>query len=177
MKKALLIVDMSHDFVFGSLPVGKPAADIVPYIIDQAKGYLNKDDIVVVTMDEHDVADPHFELWPPHNVRGTNGQKLYGELLGWFEENIDHPNVWYVPKTKYNAFYKTGLGDRLRHAGVARVDVVGVCTDICDFLTLNGADEEGFKTAIHRRGVATFSPHGHLFIEQAKAIFHTKIID
>ncbi|CAM5193241.1 hypothetical protein UACE39S_04369 [Ureibacillus acetophenoni] len=38
-KEALIIVDMSNDFVAedGSLTAGKPAQEIVPYIVDLAK--------------------------------------------------------------------------------------------------------------------------------------------
>ena len=177
MKKALLIVDMSYDFVAddGGLTVGKPAREIVPYIIEQANQFLNAEDLVVVTMDAHQPNDEHFKLWKPHNVIGTRGQELYGELKQWFENNKLNKNVHYVPKTNYNAFFKTDLANTLRENGVTEVHVVGVATDICDYLTVAGADAEGFKTAVHRQGVATFTDKQEAALEQMKLVFQTKI--
>ena len=40
---------------------------------------------------------------------------------------------------------------------MVRVHVIGETTDVCDFLTVAGADAEGFKTTVHKRGVATFT--------------------
>lgn len=178
-REALLIVDMSHDFVAddGSLTVGKPAQEIVPYIIEKADEFLANDNIVVIAMDAHQENDPHFELWAPHNVIGTKGQELYGDLKIWYEANQSNSNVLMLPKTNYNAFFKTDLAEKLRALNVDKVHIVGVCTDICDFLTIAGADAEGFKTAIHKRGSATFTDLGETFIQHMKTCFFTEIIE
>lgn len=178
-KEALIIVDMSNDFVAdeGSLTAGKPAQAIVPYIIKTANEFLNNNQIVVVAMDAHQENDEHFELWPAHNVVGTKGQQLYGELMDWYQEHESNPNVIMQAKTNYNAFFKTGLAEKLKSFNVEKVHVVGVCTDICDFLTVAGADAEGFKTAIHKRGSATFTDLGETFINHMKTCFFTDIIE
>ncbi|MBE3553698.1 MAG: cysteine hydrolase [Thermicanus sp.] len=176
--EALIIVDMSYDFVAddGGLTVGKPAQEIVPHIIALADRFLEEGGHVVIAMDAHEPNDPHFERWPVHNVVGTKGQELYGELKDWYEKRKDRDQVHYIPKSNYNAFYKTGLGDLLRRMGVDTVHVVGVATDICDYLTVAGADAEGFKTVVHRKGVATFTDKGESALEQMKANFHTEIV-
>lgn len=178
-KEALLIVDMSNDFVAdnGTLTVGKPAQEIVPYIQDLATSFLEEGNVVVVSMDAHQPNDPHFDLWPAHNIVGTEGQQLYGDLYRWFQYNKDNENLIYTPKTNYNAFFKTDLAETLRNSRVEKVHTVGVTTDICDFLTVSGADAEGFKTAIHRRGVATFTDLGETMLNHMKRCFHTEIID
>ncbi len=172
-KEALIIVDMSNDFVAdeGTLTAGKPAQEIVPYIVDLAKDFINRDQVVVVAMDAHQENDPHFELWPSHNVVGTKGQELYGDLMTWYKENEANPNVIMQPKENYNAFFKTGLAEKLREKGVEKVHVAGVCTDICNYLTIAGADAEGFKTAIHKRGSATFTDLGETFIQPNENVF------
>lgn len=176
--EALIIVDMSNDFVAdtGTLTAGKPAQEIVPYIRNLADEFLKNDGTVVVAMDAHAENDPHFELWPAHNVVGTEGQKLYGELAEWYEENQSEDRVLFVPKENYNAFHNTGLADELRKRGIDKVHVAGVCTDICNFLTVAGADAEGFKTVIHEKGSATFSDKGPVAIDHMKAIFHTEVV-
>ncbi|MDF2535103.1 MAG: isochorismatase [Bacillales bacterium] len=186
MKKALIIVDMSNDFVAdnGTLTVGKLGQDVVPYIIETANKFIKNGDIVVVTMDAHEENDKHFELWPAHNIVGTEGQKLYGELDNWYGDNIgltsffdNSDQIIYQPKTNYNAFFKTDLAEQLREKGVDEVHVVGVCTDICDFLTIAGADAEGFKTAMHKRGAATFTDNTNMILNHMKLCFHTQIIE
>lgn len=178
-KEALLIVDMSNDFVAddGTLTVGKPAQEIVPYIKELATKFLAEGNHVVVSMDEHQPNDPHFDLWPPYNIVGTEGQQLYGELNEWFQDNEGHENLSYSPKTNYNAFFKTDLAETFRNAGVEKVHTVGVTTDICDFLTVAGADAEGFKTVIHKQGVATFTDLGETMLSHMKRCFYTEIID
>lgn len=178
-KEALLIVDMSNDFVadLGTLTVGEPGQVIVPYIKDLASSFLAKGNTVVVSMDAHQPNDPHFELWPPHNVAGTEGQKLYGELDVWYQEHKDHEKMIYSPKTNYNAFFQTGLAEELRNLGIEKVHVVGVTTDICVFLTVGGADAEGFKTIVHKPGVATFTDLGETMLSHMQRCFHTEIIE
>lgn len=177
-KEALLIVDMSNDFVAdeGTLTVGKPAQAIVPYIKNLANSFLKDGKIVVISMDAHEVDDPHFDLWPPHNIVNTKGQKLYGELGEWYLQNKENKQVIYSPKSNYNAFFKTGLAETLKDAGVSKVHVVGVTTDICDFITVSGADAEGFQTVIHEQGVATFTDIGEIMIEHMQRCFHTEVI-
>lgn len=178
-KEALVIVDMSNDFVAddGGLTVGQPGQEIVPYIKTLAEEFLSKGNVVVVSMDAHQPNDPHFELWPVHNVVDTEGQQLYGELNDWFQANKDNENVIYDPKTNYNAFFKTGLAEKLRGKGVETVHTVGVTTDICVFSTISGADAEGFKTATHKRGVATFTDLGETMLNHMKRCFHTEVIE
>lgn len=178
-KEALVIVDMSNDFVAddGTLTAGKPAQEIVPYIEELATMFLAQDNIVVVAMDAHQPDDPHFELWPAHNVVGTEGQKLYGNLQNWFEKNEGNVNLINLPKTNYNAFFNTNLAKTFKDLGIEKVHTVGVCTDICAFLTVAGADAEGFQTAVHKRGVATFTDLGDTMINHMKLCFHTDIIE
>lgn len=178
-EEALLIVDMSNDFIAddGALTVGKTGQNIVPYIKKLAEEFLAKEKLVVISMDAHQTNDLHFELWPPHNVVGTEGQQLYGELYDWYEENKEKENVRYVPKINYNAFFKTKLSEILKNRAVNTVHVVGVTTDICVFSTVSGADAEGFKTVTHKQGVATFTDLGDIMLEHMTRCFHTEVID
>jgi nicotinamidase-related amidase len=177
MGEALLIIDMSNDFVHdkGGLTAGKPAQAIVPYIIERAEAFIAEGKAVVVCMDAHEENDPHFDLWPRHNVKGTWGQALYGPLQEWYEEHKDHPNVFYVPKPEYDAFFGTNLDNILKEKQVDTVHLTGVCTDICDFLTAYGAYSRGYKTVAHAKGMATFTDQHDLFLNHMAAIFKTEI--
>ncbi|WP_067618684.1 cysteine hydrolase family protein [Alicyclobacillus acidiphilus] len=177
-QEALLIIDMSNDFVHerGSLTAGDPARAIVPYIADLAERMREAGSIVAICMDTHHEGDRHFQEWPPHNVEGTWGHELYGRLRDWYESAKRASNVWWIPKASYNAFYGTGLAERLRAEGVGTVHITGVCTDICDFLTAAGAYDEGFATVVHRHGCATFTDGHERFLKQMELCFHSRIV-
>lgn len=173
MKKALLIVDMSNDFVAdeGGLTVGRTAQDVVPFVHALASLFCQEGEPVVLTMDAHASNDPHFQRWPVHNVVGTWGQQPYGSL----GDLLSLPGVVLHPKESYDAFHDGTLTTLLRSLGVEEVHVVGVCTDICVFLTVAGADAAGFKTVVHSRGCATFTLNGQVFLEHMRTCFHTDV--
>lgn len=177
MKEALLIVDMSNDFVAndGSLTVGENAQKIVPEIVRLANEFIEKDQIVAICMDAHREDDEHFELWPPHNIKGTKGQELYGELYDWYKEHQHLESVLYIPKTEYDAFFETNLEEELKKRKVTTVHITGACTDICDFLTAYGAYARGFKTVTYQNATATFTNNHEVFLKQMNAIFKTEI--
>ncbi|MCF7802163.1 MAG: cysteine hydrolase [Candidatus Marinimicrobia bacterium] len=175
--EALIIVDMSNDFVHddGGLTAGKPAQEIVPFIVTQADEMLKNGGNVIIAMDAHLPDDSHFEEWPPHNVIGTWGQKLYGALGEWYEKHEHHERVIYVPKPQYDAFYNTNLEQILEELGVKRVKLTGVCTDICVYLTTAGAYYRGLKTQVLANGCATFTENHESALKQMELCFHTEI--
>ena len=98
--------------------------------------------------------------------------------MHWYVHELDkHFLILHQAKTNYNAFFKTGLADQLRQLEVEKVHVVGVTTDICDFLTVAGADAEGFKTAIHKQGIATFTDLGDTMVNHMVRCFHTEVVE
>ena len=85
MKKALLVIDYTVDFVAldGALTCGEPGVELEEYITSLTKNFLDEEHFVVMPVDVHDVDDPfHPETkqFPPHNIRGTEGRHLYGSL-------------------------------------------------------------------------------------------------
>lgn len=90
MAKALLIIDYTNDFVAdkGSLTVGKPAQTLAPEIMRLADQFLSQHDYVIFPTDGHRLNDPfnpETKLYPAHNIIGTTGQKLYGQVASWFK--------------------------------------------------------------------------------------------
>lgn len=177
MKKALLIIDMSNDFVHdnGNLSVKKPAQDIVPYIVNKAQEFLDNGDFVFFCMDQHKDGIDHN--WPPHNATGTWGAELYGELKEWYDKNKTNKKIIFVPKESYDSFKNTSLMFHLRFLnGIKDVHLTGVCTDICIFNTAAGAFDNNLEITIHKDGVATFSPFGETALKMMEMQFNTKII-
>ena len=60
MKKALLVIDYTYDFVAedGALTCGEPGIDLEAYITELTKTFLDEGHFVVMPVDVHDVDDP-----------------------------------------------------------------------------------------------------------------------
>jgi nicotinamidase-related amidase len=162
MKRALLLVDYIHDFVDddGALTVGPPAQAIRENI-ERAISRMGKSDLIVSAHDSHNWDAPHPEkkLFPPHALTGTRGaDTAVPEAL----KNAVAPSIT-IRKTRYSAFHRTGLADILRAAGVDRLYLAGVCTDICVLHTAIAAYNAGFDTAVLSDCVASFNAAGHDF--------------
>ncbi len=164
MKKALLVIDYTIDFVadHGALTCGKPGQDIEDYIVNLTKEFLVKDELVVLPVDLHENNDPYHpetKLFPPHNIRNTEGRSLYGKLQEVYENH--HEQIIWMDKTRYSAFAGTNLLQLLRARDINELHLVGVCTDICVLHTAVDAYNLGFKIVVHEAGVASFSQPGH----------------
>ncbi|WP_077618024.1 cysteine hydrolase family protein [Bacillus sinesaloumensis] len=166
MKKALLNVDYTNDFVAsdGALTCGEPGQQIEKEIVRITEEFIKNGDFVVFAIDLHKEGDelhPETKLFPPHNLEDTSGRLLYGDLQRVFNEQQTNSNVYWLDKTRYSAFAGTDLDIKLRERGITEVHIVGVCTDICVLHTAVDAYNRGFKIVIHSSAVASFNPAGH----------------
>jgi len=157
MKKALLVVDYTVDFVAddGALTCGKPGQAIEEKICSLAEEFLAEDELVIMPVDLHEKDDrfhPEAKLFPPHNIRGTAGRNLYGRLADVYNAHQD--DIIWMDKTRYSAFAGTNLELLLRERNIEEIHIVGVCTDICVLHTAVDAYNEGFRIFIHKNGVA-----------------------
>lgn len=169
MAKALLLIDLSKDFIDldGALNCGAAGQEILPYCREVVREFLRGGHVVLDARDEHDPEDFEIRsgLFPPHNMRGTPGQRLV-EVLA--EELEKAPRQWLqISKKHYNACFRTSLLDHLRTLQVRELHVLGVCTDICVRYTLGGlyeyktVEQPNLRLVVHARGVASFNPVGH----------------
>ena len=165
MKKALLVIDYTYDFVAldGALTCGQPGIELEDYITSLTEKFLDEGHFVVLPVDVHDLNDPfHPETnyFPPHNIRGTAGQKFI-----WIPSNVcmkkAKNEIHWMDKTRFSAFAGTDLELILRARGITELHLVGVCTDICILHTSVDAYNRGFEIVIHEKGVASFDSAGH----------------
>ena len=166
MKRVLINVDYTYDFVAddGKLTSGKPGQDIEAQIVSLTKEFIEAGDFVTFGIDAHEEGDsyhPEATLFPAHNIKGTSGKELYGELGTVYEENKDNPNIYYFEKTRYSAFAGTNLEIKLRERNITELHLVGVCTDICILHTAIDAYNKGFSIVVHKDAVASFNQQGH----------------
>lgn len=120
MKKLLVVVDMQKDFIDGSL--GSAEA---PKIVGNVKSLIESyDGDVVFTRDTH---TPDYlktqegrNLPVEHCIKGTPGWEISSELKTGGKKIFDKPT-----------FGSTELGEYVREEKYEKVDVCGLCTDIC----------------------------------------------
>ncbi|MFS0749061.1 cysteine hydrolase family protein [Oceanobacillus sp. 1P07AA] len=165
-KKALINIDYTIDFVAedGALTTGKPGQVIESKIVQITKTFAEQGNYVVFAIDAHQPDDeyhPEQKLFPPHNIVGTKGRQLFGELESVYQRIREQENVYYFDKTRYSAFAGTDLELKLRERGIEEVHLVGVCTDICVLHTAVDAYNKGFRIVIHQDAVASFNQLGH----------------
>lgn len=164
MKKALLVIDYTVDFVAldGALTCGEPGVALEAYITTLTETFLDEGHFVVLPVDVHDQDDPYHpetKQFPPHNIRGTAGRDLFGSLQKLYDERKE--DMHWMDKTRFSAFAGTDLELLLRARGITELHLVGVCTDICILHTSVDAYNRGFDIVIHEQGVASFDPAGH----------------
>ena len=164
--KALIVVDYTSDFVAadGALTCGVPGQAIESAITATTEEFIQNGDYVVFAVDRHlsgDCFHPEAKLFPPHNITGTGGRKLFGLLGALYARHENAGNVYWMDKTRYSAFAGTDLFIRLRERGIEEIYVAGVCTDICVLHTLVDAYNLGFKMNVCAAAVASFNPDGH----------------
>ncbi|WP_339277521.1 isochorismatase family cysteine hydrolase [Paenibacillus sp. FSL W8-0426] len=160
--KALIVIDFTHDFVTGALPVGQPAVDIAETVAAVTETYCRNGHEVVMAVDLHEQNDPYHPetaLFPPHNIRGSKGRELYGSLAEVMEQYKSE--IRWMDKTRYSAFCGTDLELKLRERGITDIALIGVCTDICVLHTAVDAYNKGFHITVFEDAVASFNPGGH----------------
>ncbi len=172
--KALILVDIQHDF----LPGGALAVPAGDEVIPVANALMPEYGLVVATQDWHppdhlSFASQHADksvgewtvvagldqiLWPDHCVQDSHGAKLANELNA---DAINH----IVPKgmdrryDSYSGFFDnaqrnaTGLAELQRSKNVDEVDIIGLATDYCVKFTALDAARLGFKTNVLKAGV------------------------
>lgn len=165
-KRALINIDYTVDFVAtdGALTCGEPGQQLEQAIVNLTNEFISNKEFTVFAIDVHeqeDVYHPETKLFPPHNIRHTEGRDLYGALNTVYEAKKELEHVYYIDKTRYSAFAGTDLELKLRERGITELHLIGVCTDICVLHTAVDAYNKGFDLVIHKNAVASFNQTGH----------------
>jgi nicotinamidase-related amidase len=166
MKRALVAIDYTVDFIadHGALTCGQPGQEIETKLVDLTQQFIHNNEFVVFAVDLHEKDDefhPETKLFPPHNIRHTEGRLLYGKLQEVYITNQDNLNVYWMDKTRYSAFAGTDLEIKLKERGITELHLVGVCTDICILHTAVDAYNKGFSIVVYEKAVASFNQQGH----------------
>lgn len=183
MTKVLLVIDMLNDFIAleGALCCGEAAREIVSAVARRVNAYVKNSMPVIFICDAHAEDDLEFKQFPPHALRGSWGAKVIPELL----ELLDSKSrVYFVGKKRYSGFYGTDLEKILiaiareekKTLSELKVEVVGVCTNICVLYTVEELRNRDIETVVPAEAVASFDISAHtLSLEQMRAVLGVQI--
>ncbi|MBQ3511454.1 MAG: cysteine hydrolase [Bacilli bacterium] len=161
-KGMLIVVDMVNGFVREGVLHDEKIALVIPRQIELIKDAKSRGDLIVFIKDTHDENAVEFKRFggTKHCVRGTSEANLVDELLP-FENDEDTISI-----EKNSTSYMEAPEFRNLIAGltnIERVDVVGCCTDICDFNGTMGLanyldqNNRNVELNVHTDAVATYA--------------------
>lgn len=149
--KGLIIVDVQKDFCPGGALATAGGNDIVPVIND----LMDKFDYIVASKDWHPGSTIHFDKWPVHCVRGTDGASFHDDLRA---EKINEVALKGTGNSDdgYSAFEATNvdLNHWLKQKGITMLYVCGIASEYCVNATAMDAQKAGYKTFVVEDAIA-----------------------
>lgn len=155
-KTALIVVDVQRDFC----PGGALPAALGAEVVEVINGLMDGFSPIIASKDWHPAQTIHFDRWPPHCIRGSEGARF---APGLREEPIDAVVLKGTGNSDdgYSAFEATNidLAHLLRKQGVTRVLVTGLTTEYCVKSTALDALNAGFEVWVVTDAVAPVEAH------------------
>ena len=170
MKKALIVVDMLNDFVYGKLKC-KRGIKMVPTLV-KVLTYARKNNIpIIFSNDEHlDKIDREFKVWGPHALKGSEGAKVIKEL------NLNPKKDYIVPKRRYSGFFQTSLDALLRELKIDTVIITGLHTHMCCRHTAADAFQLGYNIEVISDCIDSFTEEDYISgLKYLKEVYGAKI--
>lgn len=161
-KGMLIVVDMVNGFVREGVLHDEKIAEVIPRQLELIKEAKHRGDLIVFVKDTHDEDAIEFKRFgnTKHCVRGTREAELVDEFRELEKEDdtisIEKNSTSYMEAEEFRNL----IGDM---TNLERVDVVGCCTDICDFNGTMGLanyfDQHNRDVSInvHTDAVATYA--------------------
>lgn len=161
-KGMLIVVDMVNGFVREGALHDEKIADVIPRQLELIKEAKTKGDLIAFIKDTHDEEAVEFKRFGgvKHCVRGTSEAELVDELLPY--ENTD--DTVSIEKNSTSYMEADTFRNLIKEmTNLERVDVVGCCTDICDFNGTMGLanyfdqHNRDVEIRVHQDAVATYA--------------------
>jgi len=166
MGNVVIVSDMVKGFCEKghALYCGRAARDIIPNIQRLLQREMAAGSTILYVNDLHEPDDEEFNMLPQHCVAGSDEIEIIPELS-------DYPGQ-IIHKTRYSAFWKTTLDEKLQELKPDKLIICGVCTDICILFTAADAMYRGYDIEIPVDCVASFDEDAHRFaLKQMQKLF------
>lgn len=149
--RALLVVDVQKDFCPGGSLGVADGNKIIPNI----NKIINSFDFVIASRDWHPEETVHFEKWPEHCVRDTEGAEFHDQLLKRkfsfvFDKGTRNTDDGYSAFEATNADLNACLKDK----GVDELYLAGLTTEYCIKNTALDSIRNGYKTFVFLDAIA-----------------------
>jgi nicotinamidase/pyrazinamidase len=145
----LIIIDMINGFCRKGYPLSlqQDTKSIEEYIATRIKCIEAMKGQVIFCCDSHTPDAPELKQYPPHCMKGT----IEAEIIETLKPFIKNSKV--VHKNTLSLFYKTKLDNLLKKIQPRKIEVVGVCTDICDLFAVYELRNRGYEVFVSHKGV------------------------
>ena len=153
MTKAIVVIDMLNDFVYGKLKCER-AQRIIPNIKKLLEKAREKKIPIIYSNDAHLPFDKELDVWGQHGMKGSEGAEVIADIK---PQKVDHVR----DKRTYSGFFATDLDLLLRDLNVDTVIVVGLHTHICVRHTSADAFFRGYKIIVPEDCVESFTQEDH----------------
>ncbi len=151
-RPALLVLDMQEYFLSPDSHAFIPSADaIIPGIIELINTFDKMNYPVIFTrhINTKENARMMAKWWNGRILADVPVSEITGKLRGYAHEII--------VKSQYDAFYDTGLCDRLINSDIKSVVIAGVMTHLCCETTARSAFVRGFNVVVPADATATYN--------------------
>ncbi len=161
-KGMLIAVDMVNGFVREGALHDEKIADVIPRQLELIKETKARGDLIVFIKDTHDEDAIEFKRFGgiKHCVRGTRESELVDELIVYENDDdtisIEKNSTSYMEAEEFRSLI-SGM------TNLEKVDIVGCCTDICDFNGTMGLanyfdqHNRDVEIRVHQDAVATYA--------------------
>ena len=123
LKKLLAVIDMQNDFISGTLGTAEAAA-IVPKVKSKIEKYRNEGWGIVFTQDTH-----YSDYLSTQEGKNLPIEHCIKETYGWqIEQSLSVENAMVFEK---KTFGSTELAQYTAEKNYDKIELVGLCTDIC----------------------------------------------
>lgn len=131
-RKALIVVDMVNGFVREGVLHDDNISRVVPRQIELIEEYNKENELIIFIKDTHEINSTEFKRFggTTHCLKGTTEAELVDELKVY--EGKDNSLSIEKNSTSYMEapLFRKVIGNA---TNINKIDVVGCCTDICDF--------------------------------------------
>ena len=131
-EKCLIVVDMVNGFVKEGVLHDEKISFVIPNQVELIEKYNTDGELVIFIKDTHDEDAVEFKRFgnTKHCVRGTREAELVDELLPYEKKDntisIEKNSTSFMESPEFRKLVS-------ELTNVKQYDIVGCCTDICDF--------------------------------------------
>jgi nicotinamidase/pyrazinamidase len=134
MKKALIVIDVQHDFCEGGVLAARDTNSLISPLNFFIELCRTKSIPLFFTRDWHPANHQSFKNnggpWPIHCVQGSWGAAFPKNLL--IPEGATIIDKETKPdQVSYSDFQSTGLGEKLKELNIKEIAVCGIATEYC----------------------------------------------